>query len=249
MIGGPLKRLVSGPTAGLVNLKRLAKVDQWLYPPVCLVCGLAGRPGLDCCSGCESDLPRLAGQCQRCGLELERPVALCGRCTSQLPTFDATWPGFAYRGDIMRLVQRFKFQRDLAAGRVLASLLARRLSEDAAPRPDLMIPVPLHYQRRLSRGFNQSDLLCRDLSRLFGGLPWADALARRRATRAQSDLPADRRRGNVRGAFRIRRLPPGARHVTLVDDVMTTGSTLNECARVLKRTGVARVDVWVIARA
>lgn len=204
---------------------------------------------MDCCAGCESDLPRLSGQCQRCGLELVRSVALCGRCTTRLPAFDAAWPGFAYRGEIMRLVQRFKFQRDLAAGRIVASLLARRLAENGAPRPDLMVPVPLHYQRRLSRGFNQSDLLCRDLSHLFTGLPWADVLRRRRATRAQSDLPADRRRGNVRGAFRVRRLPPGTRHVALVDDVMTTGSTLHECARVLKRAGVGRVDVWVVARA
>lgn len=80
-------------------------------------------------------------------------------------------------------------------------------------------------------------------------LPWVNALRRRRATRAQSDLPADRRRGNVRGAFVLHYLPPGSRHIALVDDVMTTGSTLDECARILKRAGVERVDLWVLARA
>ncbi|HKL54093.1 MAG TPA: phosphoribosyltransferase family protein, partial [Wenzhouxiangellaceae bacterium] len=97
--------------------------------------------------------------------------------------------------------------------------------------------------------FNQAELLCRDLSRHFGGLPWAAVLSRSRATVTQSELPADRRAGNVKGAFALRRLPPGVRHAVLVDDVMTTGATLRECARVLKRAGVARVDVWVIARA
>ncbi len=225
------------------------KVDEWLYPPVCLICGLAGREQMDCCAGCEADLARLLARCRRCGLELVRPVELCGRCTTRLPGFDSAWPGFAYRGDIERLVQRFKFQRDLAAGRLIARLLARSLQDQLTPRPDLMIPVPLHYRRRLARGFNQAEFLCRDLSRHFSGLPWTAALTRPRATLAQSDLPADRRRGNVRGAFKLKHLPPGAKHVSLVDDVMTTGSTLHECARVLKRAGVERVDVWVVARA
>ncbi|MFU8832236.1 MAG: ComF family protein [Wenzhouxiangella sp.] len=225
------------------------KVDQWLYPAVCLVCGLAGREQMDCCAGCEGDLPRVDAGCRRCGLELVRSVALCGRCTSRLPSFDSAWSGFAYRGDIEQLVQQFKFQRDLAAGRLLARLLAGSLQDQAAPRPDLMLPVPLHYRRRLTRGFNQAEFLCRDLSRHFAGLPWTGALTRPRATLAQSELPADRRRGNVRGAFKLNHLPPGTKHVSLVDDVMTTGSTLNECARLLKRAGVERVDVWVVARA
>lgn len=176
-------------------------------------------------------------------------MAVCGRCTTRLPTFDAAWSGFAYRGSIEQMVTRFKFQHDLAAGRVLARLLAEELAVQQAGRPDLMVPVPLHPRRRLARGFNQAALLCQDLQRHFGGLPWASILKRKRATRTQSELPAERRRGNVRGAFEISWLPPGAAHISLVDDVMTTGSTLNECARILKRAGVRRVDVWVVARA
>jgi ComF family protein len=244
-----LKRLVSGQFPPVVNLKGLVQVDRWLYPPVCLVCGLNGRPGLDLCAGCEDDLEPLLGRCRRCGLELVRSVELCGRCTTRLPWFAAAWPGFAYRGHVERLIQRFKFHGDLAAGRVLGTLYARRLAAMAAPRPDLMVPVPLHPRRRLRRGFNQAALLARDLGVQLRGLPWTDALRRRRPTAAQSELPADRRRGNVRGAFELIRLPVGVRHIALVDDVMTTGSTLDECARVLRRAGAARVDVWVVARA
>jgi ComF family protein len=244
-----VRQLVSVSAWASVNFKRLSEVDKWLYPPVCLVCGLAGRDSLDCCKNCEQSLPTLAAQCRRCGLERVRMLDLCGRCTRRMPHFDAAWPAFAYRGQVERLIQRFKFHRDLAAGRVLAGLMARSLARQSTPRPDLMVPVPLHHRRRLARGFNQSELLCADLSRHFSGLPWHRVLNRRRPTHAQSDLPADRRRGNVRGAFRLAQLPPGTRHVSLVDDVMTTGSTLDECARVLKRAGVERVDVWVIARA
>lgn len=244
-----MKQLVSGQFPSIVNLKRLLRVDGWLYPPVCLACGLDGQTGLDLCAGCEGELESLAARCRRCGLERVRDLELCGRCTTRLPNFAAAWPAFAYRGQVERLIQRFKFHGDLAAGRVLGTLFAHRLAAMAAPRPDLMVPVPLHPRRRLQRGFNQAALLARDLSVNLRGLPWMEVLERKRSTASQSELPADRRRGNVRGAFSSRSLPLGARYIALVDDVMTTGSTLDECARVLRRAGADRVDVWVLARA
>ena len=241
--------LTSGQGNPRARRRAGSSVLGWIYPPICLVCGLEGRAWMDCCQACEGELAVVSSACSSCGLATARPVARCGRCLSRLPHFSATWSGFAWGGEIERLVHRFKFQRDLAAGRLLAALLARRLMLQGAARPDLMVPVPLHFRRRLWRGFNQAELLCRDMSRHFDGLPWLSALRRRRPTHAQSALPAARRRGNVRAAFVVRRLPPGVRHVALVDDVMTTGATLDECARALKRAGVDRVDVWVVARA
>jgi len=246
------RRLVSEAGTRLVNLKARLKVDSLLdaiWPPVCLVCGQGSDNGRGCCSGCHFDMPTMTGYCLTCGLELARTIEACGECLGRRPPFDRAVAGFGYRAPIASLVQRFKFDGDLAAGRVLARLLAERLSEMEATRPDLMIPVPLNWRRHWRRGFNQAELVCRDLSRHFGGLPWADVLKRSRATVTQSELPADRRAGNVKGAFALDRLPPKVRHAVLVDDVMTTGATLRECARVLKRAGVDRVDVWVIARA
>lgn len=246
------RRLVSESGSRLVNLKSRLGVDSVLnavWPPVCLVCGQGSDTGRGCCSGCRADMPAMAGQCRTCGIELPRTVDACGECSGTPPPFDRALAGFGYRAPIASLVQRFKFDGDLAAGRVLARALAERLGDLHADRPDLMIPVPLNWRRHWRRGFNQAELLCRDLSRHFGGLPWADALKRSRATVTQSELPADRRAGNVKGAFALGCLPPGVRHAALVDDVMTTGATLRECARVLKRAGVARVDVWVVARA
>ena len=225
------------------------KLRRNLFPPVCLVCGGDGQPDMDCCVPCEADLPVLPGRCRRCGLELNRDVDLCGRCATARPHFSAAWPAFAYRGVIEGLVQRFKFHGDLAAGRLLGDLLARRLGHLRAPRPDLLIPVPLHGRRRLQRGYNQAALLCRDVSRHFGTLPWTEALRRVRSTAVQSELPAERRGGNVRGAFEIACLPGLPKRVALLDDVMTTGATLDECARVLRSAGVEQIDVWVVARA
>ncbi|MGY6631428.1 MAG: ComF family protein [Wenzhouxiangella sp.] len=244
-----IRALVSGLGRRLVNREDGFRVDHWLYPPTCLLCGLEAGYHSDCCDHCRRDLPLIEAACQRCGLEVAHSVDECGRCQQQPPAFDATWSAFAYRGAIEGLVQRFKFQRDLAAGRVLAEQMARRLSELPIPMPDCLVPVPLHIRRRLWRGFNQAELLCRDLTRCLGGPVWRPLLRRRQATRAQSGLAAEQRRGNVQGAFGVRRVPPGIRHVALVDDVMTTGATLDECARVLKAAGIERVDVWVAARA
>lgn len=236
----------------LLCKSEVATVDRlrrYLFPPVCLVCGGEGQARLDCCLPCEAELPVLPGRCRRCGLELARDVAVCGRCAMAMPSFAAAWPAFIYRGVIERLVQRFKFHGDLAAGRLLADLMARRLADLGAPRPDLLVPVPLHPRRSWQRGYNQAALLCRDLSRHCGGLPWLEALRRVRATAVQSELPAERRGANVRGAFELAHLPGPPRTVALVDDVMTTGATLDECARVLRSAGVERVEVWVAARA
>ena len=194
-------------------------------------------------------MPTPSGRCRRCAAVLERDVEACGACLVRTPAFDSAWTAFEYAAPIASLVQRFKFEGDLASGRVLGRLMAERLVALGADRPQLMVPVPLNWRREWRRGFNQAAHLCRDLSRHLDGLPWVSALRRARPTATQSDLPADRRSGNVRGAFAVRRLPPGTRHAVLIDDVMTTGSTLAECARVLKRAGVARVDAWVVARA
>ncbi|MGB0514648.1 MAG: ComF family protein, partial [Wenzhouxiangellaceae bacterium] len=213
---------------GLLNLS---------WPPLCPVCGLDSERHASCCSSCAAAQPRLAGGCRRCALELPRWTERCGSCLSRPPAFDTARAGFAYRAPIATLVQRFKFNRDLAAGRALARMLAAELVRQQTTRPDLLVPVPLHWRRRWKRGFNQAELLCRDLSSAFGALPWMSLLRRKRATSTQSELPAGRRRGNVRGAFDVCREFPGGTHVALVDDVMTTGATLNECARLLRRAG------------
>jgi ComF family protein len=225
------------------------RMSRLVWPAVCVVCGQASDREEDCCSGCAGEWPVPQGGCRRCGVVLARDVQICGACQASPPRFDRAIPAFEYERPVAHLIQRFKFNGDLSAGRVLARQAAARWIEKGVERPQLMIPVPLNWRRLWKRGFNQSDMLCRDLAGHFDGLPWINALKRVRPTATQSTLPAGKRAGNVRGAFHLDRLPPGVRHVALIDDVMTTGSTLDECARVLKRAGVTCVDAWVVARA
>ena len=220
---------------------------RWLLPLRCLLCGAPGCHGVDLCADCAVELPRNRSSCARCALPLPVPAALCGECQRHAPPWEAAWAPFRYGWPLDRLESRFKFGRDLAAGRTLAMLWQREPMP--LPKPDLLLPVPLHRARLRQRGYNQALELARPMAR-HAGLPLRhDALLRGRGTVAQTELDAVGRRRNVRGAFVVRAGVALPAHVAIVDDVMTTGATLAECTRVLKRAGVARVDVWALARA
>jgi len=237
-------------------LDRLGKVDgiagrllRLMLPPRCLLCGAAGDGARDLCGGCAGDFALNAVCCPCCALPLQSPAPLCGECLRREPPFVRAWVPFRYGHPLDLLEARFKFRRDLAAGRVLAERMIERARIDEPDRPDALIPVPLHRTRLRERGYNQALELAQPLSRTLDVPLCADGLARIQATPAQTGLDAKARRRNLRGAFEV---GAGARltdHVALVDDVMTTGATLRECARVLRRAGVARVDVWALARA
>lgn len=217
-----------------------------LLPPRCLVCGETGSAGRDLCAACRTDLPWNHRACRRCALPLATTAAQCGACQQSPPPQASARAAFLYRPPLDRLLPRFKFHADLAAGRLLAGLMTEAFAD--APRPQALVPVPLHASRLRERGYDQALELARPLARAFGLPLLAGALHRVRVTAAQSELDAEARRHNVRSAFSAvaTGLPD---HVALVDDVMTTGATLAECARVLQRAGVARVDLWVAARA
>ncbi|HEV7633729.1 MAG TPA: ComF family protein [Steroidobacteraceae bacterium] len=223
-----------------------------LAPPVCGLCGAQGQAtagvwGLDLCTHCEASLPRLASPCPRCALP-RAAAGPCADCTVRPPPYDAVVAAFAYDFPVDRMVRELKFHHDLSHARVLGQLLARARRERAEPLPDRVLPMPLHRSRYVARGFNQAGEIARHAARALGLSLSQRVLQRRRATLEQSDLSAAARQHNVRGAFELRRRPAAA-CVALVDDVLTTGSTAAEAARVLKDAGVARVEVWVAARA
>lgn len=223
------------------------RLRRFVLPLRCLLCGAAGADGIDLCASCAAELPRNRSCCARCALPLAAPAALCGECQRHPPPWDAAWAPFRYGWPLDRLESRYKFSADLAAGRVLSQLWQR---EPCPIRlPQLLLAVPLHRSRLRRRGYNQALELAKPLARALGLPLYAQALRRVRATEAQSELDAPGRRRNVRHAFAV---APGIRlpgHVAVIDDVMTTGATLAECVRVLKRSGVRRVDVWALARA
>jgi ComF family protein len=233
-----------------VNLKGTHWVDHALdalLPSHCLLCGARGQGALSLCAACEADMPRNATCCTRCALPLETPAPLCGRCIKHTPPWDASWVPFRYEWPLAQLESRFKFSGDLASGRTLSLLWGA--SQAPHDLPGAIVPVPLHPSRLRKRGYNQALELAKPLAKRFGVPVIHDALRRTRATHAQTELTAIQRRRNVRGAFAVNADGNIPEHVAVLDDVFTTGATLAECVRVLKRAGVQRVDVWALARA
>ena len=237
---------MNGPVAVDGVVVRLVRA---LLPLRCVLCAAAGAEGLDLCAACRDDCPVNATRCAQCAVPLPTSAAHCGACLARAPPFDAAWAPFRYAHPLDLIEARFKFHGDLAAGRVLAGLLTAAARFDAPrARPALMLCVPLHPTRLRERGYNQALELARPLAAALDLPLAADALIRTRATTAQTGLDADARRRNLRDAFTVRDGQALPAHVAVFDDVMTTGSTLRECARVLRRAGVLRVDVWALAR-
>lgn len=223
-----------------------------IAPPHCLLCGDPGADGLALCAGCRAELPRNRHACVRCaeplpGTGADLPeLRVCGRCLWRPPPYVAIHVPFRYASPVDWLVRRLKFHGDLVAGRLLGELLARELAVTLAGT-ELVLPLPLHPRRLVARGFNQADELARPLARALGAKRLPCGLERVRATVPQMELPAKRRRANVRGAFALRRPLPG--RLVLVDDVVTTASTLREAARQLARHPGCRVTAVAVARA
>lgn len=221
-------------------------LDQ-LLPRHCVLCGLfSGCENI--CPPCAAELPHNLSACVRCGLPLPaQPDKVCGACLKKPPLWDGTVAGLKYQFPVDQLVCRFKYKRNLACGQALGRILLEAIHNRSEPLPQAIVPVPLHRSRLFTRTFNQAHILAQQLSRSLE-IPVRHALlTRTRRTRAQSGLDSSQRRKNVRDAFDCRR--HGLKHVAIVDDVMTTGRTLEECTRSLKRSGAESVTAWVAARA
>ena len=247
-----------------LNLAR-ATLSQ-LLPQECLLCD---GPSLDApvCPACCNTLPTLpANRCPQCAM----PVATaetCGRCTSHPPHFDATHAVFRYAKPGDRLITALKYSHRLPAAAFLAKQLVQSLQRARAlpvahdglqtgirsspvlidESIDVVIGLPLHPHRLARRGFNQSVEIGRRAAKALN-IPFStDLVLRHRYTQPQADLPLKHRRANVRGAFSCPERLAG-RRIAVVDDVMTSGATLDEVARTLKRAGAVRVENWVLAR-
>ena len=214
-----------------------------LLPQDCAVCGQASGDRL-VCAACEADLPRLAGPlCPVCALPAANGT-VCGACQGKPPHYDATLAVFRYAFPVEHVVQELKYRHRLPLAGWLAGELAAAVGKAAV---DCILPLPLSAKRMCERGFNQAQEIARPLARTFGLPLLPNACLRVRDSAPQANLPWKERQANIRHAFECRADFSG-RQVAVVDDVMTTGATLNEFARVLKLHGAARVENWVAAR-
>ena len=214
-----------------------------LLPQECVLCGTRSDDGL-LCAGCANTLPLLpVPHCPVCALPTPSGET-CGACLKSAPAYDATVAAWRYAFPVDKLIQALKFQHRLA----LAGFFAAAMLDGRRPDADMLIPLPLSPQRLKERGFNQAVEIARALARTLGVSLSLDDCKRALETAPQTSLPWKERRRNVKDAFECRADLTG-KTVIVIDDVMTTGATLDEFARTLKRHGAIRVTNWVVARA
>lgn len=231
-----------------MDYRWMRDLRAFVYPPTCALCEAAGHDDLDLCAACAEELPRLGFTCARCALPVASPaVTLCGTCQKKPPAFDAAIALYRYEPPVDLLLQQLKFHGRLAHARLLGHLLAAHLSARSSAQPEVVVPVPLHPRRIRDRGFNQALELSRHVGRRLRIPVNATCVRRVRHTDPQMELPAKSRRKNIRGAFEIE-AGFKARHVAILDDVITTGATVDELARTLRRAGAERIEVWSVAR-
>lgn len=225
-------------------------IEFAVMPRRCAFCGVPRRreePAI--CAGCVAELPWIAAQCPGCA----RPLAArpgdgvrCAGCQDRPPPFAAAAAPLAYEFPVDAAIRLFKFHRRLHYATAFGELLCKAAAELPADI-DALLPVPLHWLRHGVRGFNQAAEICRPLQKA-SGLPVVSNVSRIRQTRYQSGLGGRERRRNLAGAFAVKGVI-GARHVLLIDDVITTGETCSQLARELLSTGVPKVSVLALARA
>lgn len=226
------------------------KLFSHLFPSRCILCHKAVNQAIEICPDCYHLLPHNENCCLRCALPLPEDInnsVLCGRCIRQAPEYDYAHSLFRYEAGVVGLVHQLKFGEKIGYARSIGEMMWKKLCE-VEESPDCLLPVSLHDSRMRQRGFNQSIEISRVMAKKSAIPVEYDAVVRHRRTSAQTGLDAKQRKKNIRGAFSVVKAFD-YRHVLIIDDVMTTGATVNELARILKRHGVARVGVLTVARA
>lgn len=226
-------------------------IHNWSFtfiPGFCLICGQQSRRRLDLCSDCETDLPWLNLACLSCGTPCLEPDTVCGACLYEPPSWGRGYFALRYEVPVIGLHRAFKFKSKLSVGLLLAELLSVYLlrHKDNFPYDVQLVTIPLHWRRHLTRGFNQAEIIAKHLSWRLEW-PLIPALRRKKYTKPQHSLDNKKQRqSNLKHAFDVLMNVDGS-HIVLVDDVKTTGATLNNASKTLFRAGAKSVDVCCIA--
>ena len=227
----------------------LFNVQSALLPTACLLCDAPSGVVANLCDACATELPRNPCACPTCARPLPKTV-VCPACQSNPTPYTYTHSAFRYASPVTDLIHLMKFKHRLDAAHTLGCLLAHHLMQVLDEYPQRIIPVPLHRSRLRDRGYNQAIELGRPVAKQLGVPMNARAIQRIRATPPQTALSGRKdRQQNVKEAFQVSGSIGNLSHVAIVDDVITTTSTVAELAKVLRRAGVKRVDVWSCARA
>jgi ComF family protein len=216
------------------------KLRGALFAQNCVLCAALQTNNHAVCEACLNDLPwHQNTSCPQCGLSSSGQ--LCGSCISSPPDFDATHSVFLYKFPVDTMMQRYKYGEMLSICTFFGQMLSKKVDVKSV---DLIIPMPMHPQRLKERGFNQALEIAKVLGNEKLDFKCAE---RKKLTPPQASLPLKERVKNIKGAFKINGDLAGKR-IAIVDDVMTTGASLNELAKTLKKSGASHVECWVIAR-
>ncbi len=238
------RRAVNQTTVAMVYNSAKRLLDT-LLPLHCRCCDAALAHG-QLCDACEAGLPWNRSACGHCALPMQTS-GICPQCVRRPPVFDRAYTAFRLGAPVQQGIHALKYHADFSQAYWLGTLMARQLAERDAGLPQLLIPVPLHPLRLMRRGYNQAAEIGRHLAPALGLRMDAALAARRRPTDDQIGQRAGARRRNMRGAVAVNADLSGM-HVALLDDVMTTGATLNELARACRRAGAAHIEAWAVAR-
>ncbi len=229
---------------------------QIIFKPSCVLCTSPEANNHALCSPCLNDLPWHPNtSCPQCGLASSGTglnAIVCGSCLNSPPDFDVTKAVFLYAYPVDAMMQRYKYGNMLNLGNTFGEFLTEKVNvEDCLKNIDLFIPMPMHPQRLKERGFNQALEIAKVLTKNCKEKLDYNSVERQILTPPQASLPLKERVKNIKGAFKVKadKLDKlQGKRIAIVDDVMTTGASLNELAKTLKKTGAAHVECWVIAR-
>ena len=235
-------------------LNYLDQISAWILPRVCACCGFnSDNHDLDLCVNCRANLPWMDDCCYQCGWQMSKPSesVLCDKCQSSPPPFSRLCALFRYKPPITRLVGSLKFGRQLYPGSLFGKLLSEAITQVwylQKPLPEIIIPVPLHIKRHRMRGYNQATEIALPIAKSLGITLALDVCERAKHTSPQARLNKAKRTRNLAAAFTVN-TNIKYKHVALVDDVVTTGSTVRAVSKGLLASGVDQIDIWCVCRA
>lgn len=227
--------------------QKIASITQrWRLPAVCVLCHHYHREKFAVCQTCTNFLIRIKHGCRTCRLPLhDERAQQCGYCIKKKPAYDRLLTAYSFEEPLRTLLHEFKYREALYLRTFMVQLMLDAKPEENY-KPDCLVPIPMHPKRLRERGFNQAAELTRVLAKRLN-IPFNLTLCEKKInTTAQVNLSGKHRNRNLQKAFIAKTC--NYQHVTLVDDLLTTGSTANAMALALKKQGVARVDVWCMAR-
>jgi len=239
--------LLSGQPNMIKTVNNWCNIIQYsLLPPNCIFCGRKGEGQKDLCGHCLQSFAQLPEHCSCCARAIPKN-ALCGHCQKQPPYFNKVYAPYPHQGEIRYLINQLKFENVFYYSKILGELLADFL-QTKADYPDTILPVPLHPNRYKQRNYNQSLEIAKVVSKKLNIPIDYKSCIRIKDTAHQINLDPKQRKKNIQNCFKIK-TPFQSKHIAILDDVITTGATANELAKILKAAGAERVDIWVCSRA